>query len=613
VEELLASVSFYLEIESRLSDFFMRCILNNILTKAILVFCFIGATEPQENTILSYPIDVSVYDGQGSLLVTWSYPDSIDVQDIKVFVQKFGQPEFELISVLTSDHSNYLDTNCEPNERYFYKIEVEDIFGNIYNSDTQRPSFGTCGAMEDSLIFYEKIQSVFDLVQLHIQGEFESIDSYTSIQPILQLLQSNIVMNHNWFERFPLDLLKPSASSVEVIDDIIQNETLFNSIMEYESMYRNHLFLSPNAWLKNVEQTIFDIRKDWNRLYAEYPIAVEMFDSIAPIRIVGCEHNGEIETVLKLYFFHPEQLSTNELYLLSGDEYIDLGKFRESNDYLITVPIPNHWTYVDLMMDDIFIQTCPLIINESVIYSIHGDIIPMDRDTANLIKVTRNESSIWLNELTWNPFSKALRLEMAGKPDYDYQYFMVNQNEPFWDIESEVGFEIQFIDSSFVLGDDLDLPTVISLELSSDNEFITLEYIVLDTLPFAISRIPDGDSWHYTESITLGSTNEPIEGDYVTNLVPELFVLYQNYPNPFNGQTRITFDLLEDAAVTLYITDATGRIHDKLIEEEFIISGTYNYMWDGEGRSTGIYFITLQAQVDQIPPAVLSRKMIYLK
>jgi len=421
-------------------------------------------------------------------------------------------------------------------------------------------------------------------------------------------------MNHNWFEQFPLELLKPSASRLDVIDDIIQNEKLFNSIMEYESLYRNHLFLSPDAWLKSVEQAILKIRKDWNLLYAEYPTAVEMFDSIAPIRIVGCEQNGQSETVLKLYFFHPEQLSANELYLLSGEEYIDLGEFRESNDYLITVPVPSHWAYVDLMMDDIFIQTCPLIIDESVIYSIHGDIIPMDRDTtANLIKVARNESSIWLNELTWNPLSKTLRLEVAGKPDYDDQYFVVNQNEPLWDIESEVGFEIQFIDSSFVLRDDLDLPTVISLKLSGGDELTTLEHIVLDTLPFAISRIPDGDTWHYTESITLGSTNEPIEDYYVADLVPELFVLYQNYPNPFNGQTRITFDLLEDAAVTLYITDATGRIHDKLIEEEFIISGTYNYMWDGEGRSTGIYFITLQAQVDQIPPAVLSRKMIYLK
>jgi len=96
VEELLASISFYLEIESRLSDSFMRRILKHILTKAILVFCFIGAAEPQEDIILSFPIDVSVYDGQGSLLISWSYPDSIVAQDIKVFVQKFGQPKFEL-------------------------------------------------------------------------------------------------------------------------------------------------------------------------------------------------------------------------------------------------------------------------------------------------------------------------------------------------------------------------------------------------------------------------------------------------------------------------------------------------------------------------------------
>ena len=197
MEELLASVSFYLEIESHLSDFFMRCILKHILIKAILIFCFIGATGPQGDTILSYPIDVSVYDGQGSLLVTWSYPDSIVAQDIKVFVQKFGEQEFELLSVLTSNHSNYLDTSCEPNERYFFKIEVEDIFGNIFNSDTQRPSFGTCAAMADSFTFDEKIQSVSDLVLLHIQDEFKAIDSYTNFHPIKQLLQSNIGMNHN--------------------------------------------------------------------------------------------------------------------------------------------------------------------------------------------------------------------------------------------------------------------------------------------------------------------------------------------------------------------------------------------------------------------------------
>ena len=111
----------------------------------------------------------------------------------------------------------------------------------------------------------------------------------------------------------------------------------------------------------------------------------------------------------------------------------------------------------------------------------------------------------------------------------------------------------------------------------------------------------------------MGSTNEIIIDNYDNTVLPELFVLYQNYPNPFNGQTRISFDLLEDALVSLYITDATGRIHDKLVEHEYISSGIYNYTWDGEGRSTGIYFITLQAQIGQNPTVIFSRKMIYLK
>ena len=55
MEDLLASISFYLEIESRLSDSFMRRILKHILTKAILVFCFIAAAEPQDCLLYTSP------------------------------------------------------------------------------------------------------------------------------------------------------------------------------------------------------------------------------------------------------------------------------------------------------------------------------------------------------------------------------------------------------------------------------------------------------------------------------------------------------------------------------------------------------------------------------
>ena len=115
------------------------------------------------------------------------------------------------------------------------------------------------------------------------------------------------------------------------------------------------------------------------------------------------------------------------------------------------------------------------------------------------------------------------------------------------------------------------------------------------------------------ELSTFGKPNNIDNKDPEIDLLPELFVLYQNYPNPFNGATRITFDLLDDAVVSLYITDATGRIHDKFLIDEPLNSGTYNFNWNGEGRSTGIYFFTIQAQVENFLPAILSRKMIYLK
>ena len=188
-----------------------------------------------------------------------------------------------------------------------------------------------------------------------------------------------------------------------------------------------------------------------------------------------------------------------------------------------------------------------------------------------------------------------------------------HNNELIWEIVPELEFEIQYIDSSFVIADSISPSRFISLQKINGDSSKILEYIILDTIPFAISRLHDRGPWYHSKETTFGSSNENIKNSYDTKLMPQLFVLYQNYPNPFNGKTRITFDLLEDALVTLYVTDATGRIHDRLIEGEYVTSGSYNYLWDGESRSSGIYFITIQAEVNQALPAIFSRKMIYIK
>ena len=127
------------------------------------------------------------------------------------------------------------------------------------------------------------------------------------------------------------------------------------------------------------------------------------------------------------------------------------------------------------------------------------------------------------------------------------------------------------------------------------------------------NRLKDSGKWIESEIITLGSSNKRENAIFNSIVLPESFILYQNYPNPFNGETRITFDLLEDAVVSLYVTDAKGRIQDKFIDNEYISSGNYNFNWEGENKSTGIYFFTIYVEVKNNPPTVLSRKMIYLK
>ena len=126
-------------------------------------------------------------------------------------------------------------------------------------------------------------------------------------------------------------------------------------------------------------------------------------------------------------------------------------------------------------------------------------------------------------------------------------------------------------------------------------------------------RFPDGGKWIKTDKNTFGSKNIDKISGMDADLIPELFVLYQNYPNPFNSKTRISFDLLQDATLSLYVTDATGRIKTTFSDKEFYNSGKYNFDWNAESFSTGVYFFTINAEVEGYLPILFSRKMIYLK
>ena len=70
-------------------------------------------------------------------------------------------------------------------------------------------------------------------------------------------------------------------------------------------------------------------------------------------------------------------------------------------------------------------------------------------------------------------------------------------------------------------------------------------------------------------------------------------------PNNPNQSTR--FQIHYNVQVIL-----GNRVFLWIIEEEFYNSGTYNFLWEAEHLSSGIYFISLQAEVDHLPPGLVA-------
>ena len=126
-------------------------------------------------------------------------------------------------------------------------------------------------------------------------------------------------------------------------------------------------------------------------------------------------------------------------------------------------------------------------------------------------------------------------------------------------------------------------------------------------------RIPDHHGWKQYTISTLGEPNDLVRSVASELIIPEIFALYQNYPNPFNSETTISFDLLQSAIVSLYVNDAAGRIIHLFFEGNQMNKGLYSYNWNGDNFSSGLYFMTIQAQVEDYLPIIYSRKMIYLK
>ena len=94
------------------------------------------------------------------------------------------------------------------------------------------------------------------------------------------------------------------------------------------------------------------------------------------------------------------------------------------------------------------------------------------------------------------------------------------------------------------------------------------------------------------QNIALFNSQSGVE--YNETMKPGNFSLEQNYPNPFNPITKIRFTIPERSFVSLRIYDALGKAITTIVNKE-LVAGSYEYQWNAEKLSSGIYFYNLQA------------------
>ena len=97
--------------------------------------------------------------------------------------------------------------------------------------------------------------------------------------------------------------------------------------------------------------------------------------------------------------------------------------------------------------------------------------------------------------------------------------------------------------------------------------------------------------------------------------LPTKFSLGQNYPNPFNPSTTISFELKQEALVTLKVYNTLGQEVAELIHNELMDEGEQEVEFDASTLSSGVYYYKIVAQDIERSSVLYSqmKKMLLVK
>ena len=600
--------------------------MKRIAYLTVLSGLFVFAPVRSEDNVYRQLIDLEAHSGNGSILVVWEVPEKIEVQSVRLYRTQNSFSNAILVFETNTATDRYLDKEVIGTRPYFYSVEIESKVGELFTSVADAPPFAK------PVLDYGLLPTLSQSEKMIANYIHNTIDQFHGqilsdvLNRILTTLDSNQV-DIIQAMLFPIDAVpKPWISyagfnGVDEFAGVFSDESLSILRIELEDvmarvglLVKNQFLLTSAEWKNHAIKFTDRIMRRLFTVQDLYHQEMDILKSSRPVLPLGSWVNTEGVSFTRLGVIDAEMVQT--IVLRDGQNEIILDQQTYADAEIIDVKLDDSMEKIELVVNGVLQQVLPYPkgTNDYGLTIDNQFFILADSMTDPPLIASIPVAQFCLNEVVNRPESQQIAVEVHGNVTETHVLGLFIDDYLVWEFTPTLSFEPLFIDSIFTWNTN---QLFMWLDLKEMDEFGKWELIdtraIFTERQITEGRIPDHKRWKTYSFSTLGAPNDLTRTGSTKLMIPEIFALYQNYPNPFNAQTTISFDLLQAAVVSLYINDAAGRIIHLFFEESKMDKGLYSYSWNGESYSSGVYFMTIQAQVDDYLPIVYSRKIIYLK
>ena len=600
--------------------------MKRIAYLTVLYGLFVFAPVRSEENVYNQLIDLEAHSGNGSILIVWELPEKIEVKSVRLYRTQNSFSNAILVFETNTATDRYLDKEVIGTRPYFYSVEIESKVGELFTSVADAPPFAK------PVLDYGLLPTLSQSEKMIANYIHNTIDQFHGqilsdvLNRILTTLDSNQV-DIIQAMLFPIDAVpKPWISyagfnGVDEFAGVFSDESLSILRIELEDvmarvglLVKNKFLLTSAEWKNHAIKFTDRIMRRLFTVQDLYHQEMDILKSSRPVLPLGSWVNTEGVSFTRLGIIDAEMVQT--IVLRDGQNEIILDQQTYADAEIIDVKLDDSMEKIELVVNGVLQQVLPYPKGTNN-YGLTIDnqfFILADSMTDPPLIASIPVAQFCLNEVVNRPESQQIAVEVHGNVTETHVLGLFIDDYLVWEFTPTLSFEPLFIDSIFTWNTN---QLFMWLDLKEMDEFGKWELIdtraIFTERQITEGRIPDHKRWKTYSFSTLGAPNDLTRTGSTKLMIPEIFALYQNYPNPFNAQTTISFDLLQAAIVSLYINDAAGRIIHLFFEESKMDKGLYSYSWNGESYSSGVYFMTIQAQVDDYLPIVYSRKIIYLK